>query len=109
MIKDAIQSSLANFTIQVTRAFDNKLGEIKVQLVSNKRLQSGSYLCNQNDQQPSGERANFDSNKPVVDDFNTQDDTSSGCHIQRNREVDQDSISDDMTVTSQSEAKTDLE
>ena len=72
-------------------------------------MQSGSYLCNQNDQQPSGERANFDSNKPVVDDYNTRHDTSSGCHIQRNREVGQDSISDDMTVTSQSEAETDLE
>ena len=103
------KSSLAIFTIQVTQVFDNKLGEIKVQLVSNKSLQSGSYLCNEIDQEPSGERANFDSNKPVVDDYNTQHDTSSGRHIQRNREVDQDSISDDMTVTSQSEAETDLE
>ena len=108
-IKDAIQSSLANFTIQVSQVFDNKLGEIKVQLVSNKSLQSGSYLCNQNDQQPSGKRANAGSNKPVVDDYNTQHDTSSGCYIQRNREVDRDSISGDMTVTSQSEAETDLE
>ena len=40
LIKDAIQSSLANFTIQVTQVFDNKLGEIKEQLVS-KSLQSG--------------------------------------------------------------------
>ena len=69
-IKDAIQSSLANFTIQVTQVFDNKLGEIKEQLVSNKSLQSGSYLCNQNSQQPLGERAKVDSNKSVVDDYN---------------------------------------
>ena len=108
-IKDAIHSSSANFTIQVTQVFDNKLGEIKEQLVSNKSLQSGSYLCNQNGQPPSGERAKVDSNKPVVDDYNTQLDTFSGCHVQGNREVDQDSISDDMTVTSQSEAETDLE
>ena len=52
LFKDAIQSSyaLANFTIQVTQVLDNKLGEIKEQLVSNKSLKSGSFFCNQNDQ-----------------------------------------------------------
>ena len=114
LIKDAIQSSLANFITQVTQVLDNKLREIKEQLVSNKSLQSGSYFCNQNRQQPSGEKAKADSDRPVVDDYNTQLDTSSCCHVQRNRGVDQDSISvhagdDGMTVTSQSEAETDLE
>ena len=42
LFNDAIQSSLANFTIQVTQFLDNKLGEIKEQLVSNKSLQSES-------------------------------------------------------------------
>ena len=108
LIKDAIQSSSANFTIQVTQVLDNK------QLVSNKSLQSWSYFCNQNGQQPPGERAKVDSDRSVVDDYNTQHDTFSGCHVRRSREVDQDSISvhagdNDMTVTSQSEAETDLE
>ena len=76
LIKDAIQSSLTNFTIQVTQVFDNKLVEIKEQLVSDKSLQPGWYLCNQNGQQPSRERAKVDSNKPVVDDYDTQHDTS---------------------------------
>ena len=114
LFKDAIQSSLANFTIQVTQILDNKLGEIKEQLVSNKSLKSGSYFCNQNDQQLSGESAKVDSDRPVVDDCNIQHDTSLGCGVQRNSEVDQDSISvhaddDDMTVSSQIEAETDLE
>ena len=114
LFKDAIQSSLAYFTVQVTQVLDNKLGEIKEQLVSNKSLQSVSYFCNQNGQQPSGERDKVDSDRPVADDYNTQHDTSSDSLVQRNREVHQDSISahagdDDMTVTSQSEAETDLE
>ena len=114
LFKDAIQSSLANFTIQVTQALDNKLGEIKEQLVSNKSLKSGSYFCNQNDQQPSGDKAIVDSDRPAVDDYNIQHDTSSGCGVLRNREVDQDSISvhagdDDMTVQLKHEAETDLE
>ena len=46
LFRDAIQSSLANFTIQVTQVLDNKLGEIKEQLVSNKSLKSGSFFCN---------------------------------------------------------------
>ena len=114
LFSEAIQSSLANFTIQVTQVLDNKLGEIKEQLVSNKSLKSGSLFCNQNDQQLSGESANVHTDKPTVDDYNTQHDTSSGCGVQHNREVDQDSISvhagdDDMTVSSHSEAETDLE
>ena len=114
LFRDAIQSSLANFTIQVSQVLDNKLGEIKEQLVSNKSLKSGSFFCNQNDQQLSGESAKVDSDRPAVDDYNTQHDISSGCGVQHNREVDQDSISvhtgdDDMTVSSHSEAETDLE
>ena len=114
LIKDAVQSSSANFTIQVTQVLDNKLGEIKEQLVSSKILKSGSYFCNQNGQQPPAKRARVDTDRPVVDDYNTQHDTYSSCHVQRNHEVNQDSISvhvgdDDMTVTSQSEAETDLE
>ena len=114
LFRDAIQSSLANFTIQVSQVLDNKLGEIKEQLVSNKSLKSGSFFCNQNDQQLSGESAKVGSDRPAVDDYNTQHDTSSGCGAQHNREVDQDSVSvhagdDDMTVSSHSEAETDLE
>ena len=114
LFRDAIQSSLADFTIQVTQILGNKLGEIKEQLVSNKSLKSGSLFCNQNDQQLSGESAKVHTDRPTVDDYNTQHDTSSGCGVQHNREVDQDSISvhagdDDMTVSSHSEAETDLE
>ena len=82
LLKDAIQSSLANFTIQVTQVLDNKLGEIKEQLVSNKSLKSGSYFCNQNDQQLSGESAEVYTDRPAVDDYNIQYDTSSGCGVQ---------------------------
>ena len=114
LFREAIQPSLANFTIQVTQVLDNKLGEIKEQLVSNKSLKFGSLFCNQNDQQLSGESAKVHTDRPTVDDYNTQHDTSSGCGAQHNREVDQDSISvhagdDDMTVSSHSEAETDLE
>ena len=77
-------------------------------------MKSGSFFCNQNDQQLSGESAKVHTDRPTVDDYNTQHDTSSGCGVQHNREVDQDSISvhagdDDMTVSSHSEAETDLE
>ena len=77
-------------------------------------MKSGSFFCNQNDQQLSGESAKVHSDRPTVDDYNTQHDTSSGCGVQHNGEVDQDSISvhagdDDMTVSSRSEAETDLE
>ena len=77
-------------------------------------MKSGSYFCNQNDEQLSGESAKVDRDRPAVDDYNIQHDTSSGCSVKRNREVDQDSISvhagdDDMTVSSQCEAETDLE
>ena len=77
-------------------------------------MQSGSYFCNQNGQQSPAKRPRVDSDRHLVDDYNTQHDTYSCCHVQSNREVGQDSISvhpgdDDMTVTSQSEAETDLE
>ena len=93
LIENAIWSSLANFTLQVTKVLDNKLGEIKEQLVSNKSLQSGSYFCNQNGQQPPAKRARVDSDRPVLDDYNTHHDTHSGGHVHCNCEVDQDSIS----------------
>ena len=90
---------------QVTWVLDNKLGEIKEQLISDKSLQSGSIRMANSPQQKELWLT------VIVDDYNTQHDTHSGCHVQRNR---QDIISahegdDDMTVTSQSEVEIDLE